>query len=275
MNIKYFLKLIEAGFTRGYKKRYFSIIPLMWRFVSSTIILTFAVLFLQSILISNESLMYKNEIQRYISSLIVGTAVFQFIWGAVWGMGDELVNERNNKTLEILLTCPCNVIYILLGHALFESLDSGIFFMYMILIGKFLFGLNIASEVNLPILSLGVVLCVTSLIGFGIFFAAFCLFTRHAHIFQSFFNLVFMFLSGAWFPIDILPKPLIIIANILPVSHAVNVVRSPLLENITINDILFDVMVLLFYTMIMPIICYLIFRYVENYMQTKGEYSFI
>ena len=68
-------------------------------------------------------------------------------------------------------------------------------------------------------------------------------------------------ISGVYFPVDVLPDPLVYLGKALPLYHAISIARAPLI-GVSVN--LFSVLYLLSFAAIMPLIGVALFNKIHK-----------
>jgi ABC-2 type transport system permease protein len=168
----------------------------------------------------------------YMSFILLGTVLSNFILTVFWGMGYALKEDMDSGVLESNWLTPVSRILILVGRTLASLLTTTITSLMMLAIAGALFGFRptgntlAAFLVAIPML--------LGLYGFGFAFAAIVLLMREANTLVDVSSFLVQGLSGANFPVKSLPYWLIPISLMLPLTYGFDAVRGFLLKTNTL-----------------------------------------
>lgn len=171
-----------------------------------------------------------------VMSSVMNTATFE-------GMYSCYTRMEPQKTHQAMLATPLRVSDVVIGEQLWAATKGCIPCIALLLVAFGLGAINSWSALLVPFVGLLA----------GLAFAGFCLpivpFARSYDYFSYFYTLViipmFMF-SGVFYPLDSLPNFVGVIAELLPLSHAVALAR-PLVIGEMPTDILLHLAVLVAY----------------------------
>ncbi|AFK23342.1 ABC-type multidrug transport system permease [Pyrococcus sp. ST04] len=174
---------------------------------------------------TSEALERLTGYSDYLTFAILGFMVLSFgitfLSGFVWSVVDELYAG----TLEYSFAAPMRRITFFLGNIIVRLLLNLLYIAIYIPIFWIVFGLSITPSQflrALPILLLGSV----GMIGLGMAVAGIVLYLKDPGPFINILEMLVFALSGAMYPIDILPKPLQIMAMLLPYAPTTEAVRT-------------------------------------------------
>ncbi len=140
-----------------------------------------------------------------------------------WGVGYSIKVELDAGTLEPAWLTPTSRETFIVGRTLSGIVIAAVTTAILVVVGIVLFGAQIAPQlaIAIPILAL------TSfgVLGIGYLVAAVVLRMRDANFFVDASDFVFVALSGAAFPIVVLPDVVRWAAYLLPTTHALDLVR--------------------------------------------------
>lgn len=173
-----------------------------------------------------------------VMSSVMNTATFE-------GMYSCYTRMEPQKTHQAMLATPLRVRDLVLGEQLWAATKGLIPCVALLLVATALGAITAPSALLVPFVGLLA----------GLAFAGFCLpivpFARSYDYFSYFYTLViipmFMF-SGVFYPLESLPEAVAIIAQILPLSHAVELAR-PLVIGEWPQSIALHIAVLLAYAL--------------------------
>jgi ABC-2 type transport system permease protein len=144
---------------------------------------------------------------------------------AVWGIGQSIRNEQQAGTLEQFFLAPVNRVTLIVGRWARVFITDAFIIGYTTLIVYLVGGgaITLLDPVRF-LLSLG--LFEVGLIGFGLFFAAL---TMKIKSYNTVSNLVFfgyIILTGALFPISVIPVPIRYISMGIPFTYFIDLMRN-------------------------------------------------
>jgi len=205
--------------------------------------------------------------------VILGSVMTGYWDDMLWGMGFALERERWMGTMELLFLAPVNRLTVLIGECLVLLLDSSWGVAYMLIVGLLLFGVRInCANPILTIISF--VLSVASMLGIGMFFASLFVWTRGGRVLANSLQAPIYFFSGVSFPIQVLPWWCQWVSRCLPMTYGLDAFRRSLLAGATINDVAYDIYILLAFMTIYFVLGNISLRYLERLSAKKGSMSF-
>lgn len=204
----------------------------------------------------------------YMSFILIGTALSNFILTVFWGMGYALKEDMDSGVLESNWLTPVSRILILIGRTLTSLLTTTITSLIMLVIAGALFGFRptgntlAAFLVAIPML--------LGLYGFGFAFAAVVLLMREANTLVDVSSFLVQGLSGANFPVKSLPYWLIPISLMLPLTYGFDAVRGFLLKTNTLLPLPAEVALLIVFMFVMLWLGSRVFYKIERRVRTLG-----
>src|ERR1044071_2116401 len=179
----------------------------------------------------------------YMSFILLGTVLTNFILTVFWGMGYALKNDMDAGVLESNWLTPVPRLLILVGRTLSSLLVTAITSGFMLALGGALFGFH--PNGNTLAAFLTAIPMLLGLYGFGFAFAAAVLLMREANTLVDVSSFLVQGLSGTNFPVNSLPTWLIPIALILPLTYGLDAVRGLLLQTSTLLPIPVEIAILI------------------------------
>jgi len=150
--------------------------------------------------------------------------------------GVAFFSERWQGTLETVLLSPANRIALLLGMALANALN------YMWLLMGVMFSWVIF--LNVPVFIgdflaffASVLLSYLSIVALGMCFEALCIHSRRGHMYANMLQEPIMFFSGLIFPLQSMPRALLPISYLIPLTFGLISVRLTALGGASIFDV--------------------------------------
>jgi ABC-2 type transport system permease protein len=204
----------------------------------------------------------------YMSYILIGTALSNFIMTVFWGMGYALKEDMDSGVLESNWLTPISRLQILVGRTLTSLLTTTITSTVMLILGALLFGFKPTGNTIAAILT--AIPMLIGLYGFGFAFAAIVLIMREANTMVDVSSFLVQGFSGANFPVKSLPYWLIPISLMLPLTYGFDAVRGWLLKTNTLLPLPIEVLLLIASMFLMLWFGAWFFYRVERRVRTLG-----
>ncbi len=160
----------------------------------------------------------------FVSFIILGTVLSNFINAVFWGMGYALKNDMDSGVMESNWLTPVPRLLILIGHSLANLLVTAITSLGMLAAAAAVFGFHATGDVRAAVLVALPMLI--GLYGFGFAFAALVLLVREANTLVDTSAFLVGIFSGTDFPVSVLPRWLLPVALALPLTYGLDAVRG-------------------------------------------------
>ncbi len=204
----------------------------------------------------------------YISFILIGTALSNFISAVFWGMGYALKNDMDSGVLESNWLAPIPRPVLLIGHTVTNLIVTTITSFSMLIVGSLLFGFQTTGETLAAIvIALPMLL---GLYGFGFMFAAVVMLMREANTLTDVGSFLVQIFSGANFPVTVLPRWLLPIALALPLTYGFDAIRGVLLNTDTLLPIALEYIILLVFMVAMMALGLRAFQRLERIVRQRG-----
>ena len=204
----------------------------------------------------------------YMSFILLGTVLTNFILTVFWGMGYALKNDMDAGVLESNWLAPVSRLLILVGRTLTSLLTTAITSLIMLVIAGALFGFRPTGNTFAALLTSLPML--VGLYGFGFAFAGLVLLMREANTLVDVSSFLVQGLSGTNFPVQSLPTWLIPVALALPLTYGLDAVRGWLLQTRTILPLNVEIVLIIIFMFLMLWIGAWVFYRVERHVRTLG-----
>ena len=204
----------------------------------------------------------------YMSYILLGTVLTNFILTVFWGMGYALKQDMDAGVLESNWLTPVPRLLILIGRTLTSLLTTTIISLIMLVIAGALFGFKPTGNTLAAFLT--AVPMLIGLYGFGFAFAALVLIMREANTLVDVSSFLVQGFSGTNFPIQSLPSWLIPISLALPLTYGLDAVRGWILQTETILPIRVEIALLIVSMFVMLGVGSWVFYRVERRVRTLG-----
>jgi len=204
----------------------------------------------------------------YMSFILLGTVLSNFISAVFWGMGYSLKNDMDAGVLESNWLAPLPRPLLLVGRTYTSLLINTITSLMMLLVAGLIFGFQISGNV-LPAVLTALPMLI-GLYGFGFAFAAVVLLMREANTMVDISSYLVQLFSGANFPVNALPRWLLPVALILPLTYGFDAVRGWLIQTKTLLPIPVEIAMLVGFMFLMIWLGLLAFRALERRVRRLG-----
>jgi ABC-2 type transport system permease protein len=146
-----------------------------------------------------------------------------------------IARERERGTLEQLIVSPVRRVELVLGKILPYTLIGYVQMSLILLAGRLVFTVPLVGSVRL--LYLLSFLFIAANLALGLFFSTLAKTQQQAMQMSFFFLLPNILLSGFMFPFESMPRPAQLIAQGLPLTHFLRIVRGITLKGATFADV--------------------------------------
>ena len=204
----------------------------------------------------------------YMSFLILGAVLGNFVNAVFWGMGYALKNDMDAGVMESNWLTPIPRLLILVGRSLTNLFVTAVTSFGMLIVCGLVFGFHPTGDVWNA--ALAILPMLIGLYGFGFAFAGVVLLMREANTMVDMSAFLVQVFSGTDFPVTILPKWLLPIALILPLTYGLDAVRGLLLKTNTLLSIRTEVILLIVFMFVMLWLGSWIFYRVERKVRMLG-----
>ena len=173
----------------------------------------------------------QGQSTEFLQFLIVGSALWNVVFGVMGGLVQSILEDRERyKMMKYIVVTPSSLFPFLLGRSLARVLVSFVAVVLTLAVGVVF--LDVELRLNLLILVPATVLGVTGVIALGVFMAGWCLQLRQeAWSYPEAIAGALYLISGAIFPIDVLPSFVHPIALASPTTWWLEASRRGLLDH--------------------------------------------
>ena len=204
----------------------------------------------------------------YMSYILIGTVLTNFIMTVFWGMGYALKEDMDVGVLESNWLTPVSRLLILVGRTLTSVFTTTITSSVMLILGAALFGFKPSGGTVAAILT--AIPMLAGLYGFGFAFAGIVLLMREANTLVDVGSFLVQGFTGTTFPVKSLPYWLIPISLMLPLTYGLDTVRGFLLKTNTLLPINVEIIILIVFMFVMLWMGAQFFYRVERRVRTLG-----
>lgn len=204
----------------------------------------------------------------YMSFVLVGMVLNNYVQTVFWNMGYALKWDMDSGVLESNWLTPTSRPILLIGRTLTSLFVTTLMSAATLLLSGLIFGFRPTGNIGAAVLSMLPVLI--GLYGFGIAFAAFILMMRDANAMVDMSSYLVNVFSGAQFPVQSLPRWLMPVSLILPITYGYDAVRGWLLNTNTLLPIPVEVGMMVVFMFIMVWLGLRVFNAIERKVRQMG-----
>jgi ABC-2 type transport system permease protein len=203
-----------------------------------------------------------------MSFLILGAILGNFVNAVFWGMGYALKNDMDSGVMESNWLTPIPRLLILIGRSATNLFVTALTSFGMLIVCKLVFGFHPTGDVLQAVGA--IVPMLIGLYGFGFAFAGIVLLMREASTLVDTSSFIVQVFSGTDFPVTVLPKWLLPISLLLPLTYGLDAARGLLLKTNTLFSIGVEIVLLIAFMFIMLWLGSWIFYRIERRVRTLG-----
>jgi len=206
----------------------------------------------------------------YFAFSLVGLAFADYLMISVNGFADEVRRGQVQGTFEALLTTPVAPLAVLLYSSLSSFLFTTLRVLFYLALGVYCFDMQwrLASP---ALFGLVFVLTVASFWGLGLLSAAFVIVFKQSSPINWALGPLAGLLGGVMFPVQLLPDWLKWVADLLPITWALEAFRQVLLNGAGFAQIKTECFALLLFAAIFLLCGITAFRFGLRYAQKDGS----
>ena len=206
----------------------------------------------------------------YFSFVLIGIAFSGYLTTGLGSFSGSIRSEQMMGTLEAMLVTPTSTPFIIISSSLWSFIFTSIRVMVYLLIGVFLFDVNISS-VNIFGALLVLALTIICFSSIGIISASFIMIFKQGDPINWAFSAVSGLLGGVFYPITILPGWLQNFSYLLPITYSLRAMRLALLQGYSLEALTPDIFALILFSIILLPISVTIFKYAVRRAKREGS----
>ncbi|MBB6631835.1 ABC transporter permease [Clostridium algidicarnis] len=207
----------------------------------------------------------------FIGFMVIGYMMASYMGVAMWSMGFSLKEEMRQGVLESNWSTPANKILLMVSQSMFKFCIATLEIIITGVICHFIFDFNITPD----ILKIIVILIpgIISLIGIGIAISAMVLITKEANTIIDISSGFLSAFSGSYFPLNVLPKSLMVISFAIPLTYLNDSMRGILLGQKTFLPFKYELIIIIMFTFLSAFLGVFIFNKTERKCRELGVVS--
>jgi ABC-2 type transport system permease protein len=207
----------------------------------------------------------------FMAFVVAGWVLSGYVSAVTWGVGFALKNEMDSGVLESNWISPQPPLLLLAGRSIASVVVTTITSLAFGALAVLVFDISIRAQL-LPALMI-VVPVVAGLYGFGFIVAGAVLRMRDANTLIDTGNFILGILSGRDYPVRVLPRPLLMISLLLPLTYGYDGLRAVIVGTRTLLPLPFEVAVMFVFMVAMVALGSHIFARLERRCRVEGTLS--
>ena len=217
---------------------------------------------------------FRPQGMGYFPFLLIGTGFYTFLMMGINSFLTSIQEAQQTGTLEVLMTSRTSSSALIFLSAI-SAFSRNIIRLLLYLAA----GLVILTGVNLEYTNLlasaaTFILSIVIAIAIGIIAAAVQLGTHKGSAVMWLFGSVGWFLTGTMFPTSVLPKPLLWMARLIPITHCLDGLRFSLLGGANFQQVGREIAILAGFSALLLPTGLLLFSYMVRRARLQGTLSF-
>jgi ABC-2 type transport system permease protein len=159
----------------------------------------------------------------YFAFAVVGVAISTFMAVGMTGIGSRIREGQMMGTLELMLLSPNRLGVLLFSSSLWSHAQSVATLSLYLLAGVVL-GMDLGGA-NLPMAGASLALSIIAFDALGLIAASVVIVIKQGNPVSLFFGMASVLLSGVLYPTSVLPEGLQALSQLLPLTHALELMR--------------------------------------------------
>ncbi len=207
--------------------------------------------------------------ESYFAFTLVGFAFFDYLSVSIDAFDASIESARQNRALEALLVTQTPLPLILAGSAIYPFAMLALRTLVYIAWGALLFGFSLRSANWAGALAV-LAASVLSLAGIGILSASYLILFKRGNPMKWLIVGLAGLVSGLMYPISILPRPLQLLARLIPLSYSLEGMRSALLDDASFGQLWPSIAALLLFAAILLPLSFVVFSWAVRRTKITG-----
>ena len=238
-----------------------------------SIFISVAVFFFISQTFGSNSPMLRPYGGEYFPFIIIGIAFFNYIFTGLGAFSNAIRREQVVGTIEAMLVSPTKISTIIILTSIWSFIYSSLIVLIYLVFGSVFFNLTI-DWMNFPVCLIILIPSIITFSSFGIISASFVMVFKKGDPIKWFFSMVSGFLSGTFFPIDVLPQGLQGLSRFIPTTYSLKALRLALLKKASFFDLLPEFLILVLFCVVSLPISIFIFKLAVKKVKKDGALAY-
>jgi ABC-2 type transport system permease protein len=216
-----------------------------------------------------ESLSYVD----YLTFIMIGNAVFVYIYGGVFETGRILYFRRLEGVLDPLFLTPMSRFAFMIGTVSISMLNATLDFLVLLFIGV-IFGMDISS-INIPIFLCGLVMIIVSFFSMGLIINGVTLTLRDQVNTVNFLQTILYTFSGVVVPVEMMPSWAQIVSKVSPLTYGLKIIRGSICNETNFSDFTYEFFILFLMSAVMIVVGIYFLKIIECNLKKNSKLTVI
>jgi ABC-2 type transport system permease protein len=205
----------------------------------------------------------------YFPFVLIGIAFQSYLMYGLTSFSRSIRDAQVTGTLEALLVTPIRTSEFLLGSTAYGFVFNVVRIFFYLLFGSLIFSANFHWE-RLPLFLLILLLTIAAFSSLGLLSSSFILLFKRGDPVNWAINVLSWLLGGVYYPISVLPAWLQKVAQVIPMTHALEAVRACMISGSGFSGIANNLLVLLIWGALGLPLSFVLFRMALNRAKMSG-----
>ena len=206
----------------------------------------------------------------YFSFVLIGIAFSSYFSVGLSGFSRSIRQSQTTGTLEAMLSTPAKNTTIIFSSALWQYIMTTIRVLVYLLIGVLFMGVSFQNA-NITSAALIITLSILAFSSLGIVAASFIMVLKRGDPVTWVINSISSLLGGVYYPVNILPPALRLLALIIPITYTLDAMRLSLLSGYSVTQLSTQITVLIVFCVILVPTALIAFRYAVLKAKVDGS----
>ncbi len=185
----------------------------------------------------------------YLTFIILGNAVFVYIYASVFYTGRIMFFDRMQGVLDPLFLTPMSRVGYMVGSVSMGMLNATVDFVALLGLG-ILFGINL-STLNMTVIILGLVVTLIALFGLGLVINGITLSLRDRVNTANILQTILYTFSGVVVPVEMMPAWAQVVSKASPLTYGLRIIRGSLRGGAVLADFYGEIVTLVIMSIVL------------------------
>jgi ABC-2 type transport system permease protein len=206
----------------------------------------------------------------YFSFVLVGIAFSGYLGVGLSSFSQSISREQSLGTLEAMLVTPTRLATMVLSMSIWSFVLTSFNVVLYLAIGWLAFGVSL-DRMNLPAAAIAQVLTIVCFASLGIISASFIMVLKRGDPINWIFGGVSALVGGVYYPVQVLPKALVWVSYVLPITYALRAIRLSVLQGYGVHQLRVELGMLALFTALYLPLSIVAFRYAVSRAKADGS----
>ncbi len=203
----------------------------------------------------------------YIGFVFIGIVMWTWLNTVLWQVGATLRKEQRLGTLESNWTTPASRLAIMFGSGFTNMISSLLTVVVSMTFCRVAWNIDLTFS---PFLGLIFLLSTAAIYGLGLIFASLVLLVKELNSAVNFVRGMFMVFCGITYPISVMPRWMQPVANALPLTYSIRLIREVGLTGAGYKDVSDAFWILFAFAVSLFIAGYILFVLMDGNVAREG-----